>query len=281
MDGKYRPYLATDASNFFYLISKFEFIAALIISNKILDGLPSVTLLLQGKSIDIMDGIHLINSMKNDFTTVTIGTALFFYDSWYICRGVEKIGIEESKPRTVGRQTTRSNPPYKTISEYYKPTISIPLVDHINSALQNRFDTDSINVYKGLSAVPEKMMSLKEKGKDWRDEFKVVADFYIDDLPYPLALDAKLSLWTTYWETYKGPLPTNIAIALKAVSFDGFENIKVILRILGTLPITSCECERTISALRVLKNYQRSTMVEDVVPDVDKFGVGNTRLRFT
>ena len=117
-------------------------------------------------------------------------------------------------------------------------------------------------------------------------------------MPYPLALDAELSLWTTYWETYKGPLPTNIAITLKAVSFDGFENIKAILRILETLPITSCKCERTISALRALKNYQRSTMVEDrlnglalmqihqeIVPDVekvtDKFGVGNTMLRFT
>ena len=43
----------------------------------------------------------------------------------------------------------------------------------------------------------------------------------------------------------------------------GFENIKVILRILGTLPITSCECERSISTLRNLKNYQRSTMVEE------------------
>ena len=298
VEGKYRPRLVTDAANCFDLVSQFEFIAALIISSKILDGLLAVTLLLQGKSIDIMDGIHLINSMKNDFTNYR-NCIDSFHDSWYaeVLKLAEKIGLEESKPRTVGRQTTRSNPPYKTISEYYKRTISIPLVDHISSALQNRFDTDSVNVYKGLSVVPEKMMSLKKDGKDWRDEFKVVADFYVDDLPYPLALDAELSLWTMYWETYEGPLPCNIATTLKAVSFDGFENIKVILRILGTLPITSCECERTISALRTLKNYQRSTMVgerlnglalmqihQEIVPNVekviDKFGVGNTRLKF-
>ena len=65
VEGKYRPRLVTDAANCFDLVSKFEFIAALIISSKILDGLLAVTLLLQGKSIDIMDGIHLINSMKN------------------------------------------------------------------------------------------------------------------------------------------------------------------------------------------------------------------------
>ena len=110
--------------------------------------------------------------------------------------------------------------------------------------------------------------------------------------------DAELILWSTYWETHEGPHPDNIATTLKAVSFSGFENIKVILRILGTLPITLCECERSISALRTLKNYQRSTMVEDrlnglalmkihqeIVTDVekviDKFSVGNTRLKFS
>ena len=254
----------------------------------------------QGKSIDIMDGIHLINTIKNDFTNFR-NSIDSFHDTWYAeaLDLAEKVEVEESKPRTVvGKQTTRSNPPYKSISEYYKRTITIPLVDHINSALQHRFDTESVNVYKGLSVVPTKMMSLKEKGQDWRDDFKVVTNFYVDDLPYPLALDAELSLWTTYWETYRGLLPDNIATTLKAINFDGFENIKVILCILATLPITSCECERTISALRTLKNYQRSTMVEErlnglvlmqihqeIIPDIEKviekFAVGNTRLKFT
>ena len=32
------------------------------------------------------------------------------------------------------------------------------------------------------------------------------------------------------------------------------------LKFLAVIPITSCSCERTISALRRLKNYKRSTM---------------------
>ena len=47
---------------------------------------------------------------------------------------------------------------------------------------------------------------------------------------------------------------------LKAIMFPDFENIKVLLRILCTLPVTSCECERSFSALKRLKNYTRSTM---------------------
>ena len=79
------------------------------------------------------------------------------------------------------------------------------------------------------------------------------------------------------------------------MNFQAFENIKVALLILGTLPITSCECERSISALRRLKNYSRSTMVDDrlnglalmhihheIEPEVnsiiDKFSAGNRRM---
>ena len=95
----------------------------------------------------------------------------------------------------------------------------------------------------------------------------------------------------TYWETFKGTLPDNLATTLKSVSFEGF------LRILGTLPITSCECEKSISALRTLKDYKRSTMVEErlnglalmqihqkISPSfkkiINKFAEGNTRLKF-
>ena len=101
------------------------------------------------------------------------------------------------------------------------------------------------------------------EGIDWVEQFKSVASFYYDDLPNPLALDAELSLWKTYWEKFLGPCPSNIATTLKVVHFDGFENINVILRILGTLPITLCEFERSISALMILKDYKRSTMAEE------------------
>ena len=207
-----------------------------------------------------------------------------------------KVDVEESKLRTLaGRQTTRANPPFQSVSQHFKQTITIPLIDHFNSSLKARFDLDSANVYKWLCVIPEKMLSLSRKGIDWKEEFKPVASFYYDDLPNPLALDAELSLWHTYWKSYTGPCPSNITATLKSVNFVSFENIKVILRILGTLPITSCECERSISALRTLKDYKRTTNVEErlnglamikihqeIVPDIgkviDKFSTGNTRL---
>ena len=45
---------------------------------------------------------------------------------------------------------------------------------------------------------------------------------------------------------------------------DFFPNIRVLLSIMATLPVTSCECERSISMLKLIfKNPLRSTMKQD------------------
>ena len=41
---------------------------------------------------------------------------------------------------------------------------------------------------------------------------------------------------------------------------DYFPNVSVLLQIACTLPVTSCECERSASALRRLHNYMRASM---------------------
>ena len=40
------------------------------------------------------------------------------------------------------------------------------------------------------------------------------------------------------------------------------------LRILGTIPVATCECERSISALGRLKSYLRTTMTEERLNDL-------------
>ena len=82
------------------------------------------------------------------------------------------------------------------------------------------------------------MLSLSRKGADWKEEFKSAASFYYDDLPNRLA---ELLLGHTNWESYTGPCPSSIFATLKCVKFVGFENIKIILRVLATLSITPCE----------------------------------------
>ena len=52
------------------------------------------------------------------------------------------------------------------------------------------------------------------------------------------------------------------AASLKACDPDDFPNLYILLKIAATLPVTYCECERSISTMRRLNNYMRCTMGE-------------------
>ena len=144
-------------------------------------------------------------------------------------------------------------------------SLYIPLIDHLNTELKNRFGAATTAAYSGLRIIPATLISSLNHSPnfDWKNHFMSFVNFYSDDLPNPIALDGEIELWVKYWDSYEGCCPDTIASTLKLVSFPGFENIKVALRILATLPSTSCECERSFSMLRRLKSYTRSTMVED------------------
>ena len=52
------------------------------------------------------------------------------------------------------------------------------------------------------------------------------------------------------------------ASSLKTCVPDDFPNLYMLLKIAATLPVTTCECERSISTMRRLNNYMRCTMGE-------------------
>ena len=142
------------------------------------------------------------------------------------------------------------------------------------------------------------VVSLVYKNVNWREKFSLFADVFKDDFPCPKALEAELDLWETYWLESKDCLPDNVSSTLKRIPFNGFNNIKVSLRILGTFPVATCTCEWSFSAMRRLKTYTRKTVVserlngvalmhvyQEIVPDIEKvidlFSTKNRRPSFT
>ena len=265
LEGKSNRDTSSKATSLLKLVTSFDFIVSLVITRCVFDLTLPVTQLLQSKTNDIADGLHLIESLKN--LAISRNNIDTYHSKWYAkaLRLAEDVNVDESKPRTCGRQINRSNVPAESVSDYFKKSSTIPLANHLHSELNNRFDPTSTNAYYGLYIIPTKMIwSLSQPGKvNWKEKFTLLSAFYLGDMTNPLALDGELELWQKYWETKNTCRPDNISSTLKAINFPGFENIKILLRILGTLPVTSCECERSFSALRRLKNYNRSTMVAD------------------
>ena len=117
--------------------------------------------------------------------------------------------------------------------------------------------------YKGLVIIPSKMTSMIHKNVHWRGKFRPFAKFDEADVPCYKALDSEVDLWETHWLSNTSCHPDNLSSTLKSINFSIFCNIKIRLRVLGTLSMTLCTCERSFSSMRRFKNYTRSTMVSE------------------
>ena len=95
-------------------------------------------------------------------------------------------------------------------------------------------------------------------------DIQSLSDFYEDDLPSSRSFECELNLWQNYWNS-EGCLTiaeglNTLAKVLKNTDKDMYSSIYTLLVIMATLPVTSCECERSISMLRHIKSSLRSTM---------------------
>ena len=92
-----------------------------------------------------------------------------------------------------------------------------------------------------------------------------LVQLYRDDLPSFRSLDAELDLWYNKWVN-DPQLASDLNTPNKALIHtdqDFFPNIRMLFVLMTTAPVTSCECERSISMLRLIKTSLRSTMTED------------------
>ena len=88
--------------------------------------------------------------------------------------------------------------------------------------------------------------------------------YFFEDLPSQATLAHEILLWKTMW----GNLPksehvTSIHQCYLKCNVVQYPNIKTILCITCTFPVTSCESERSFSALKRLKTYLRATMHQE------------------
>jgi len=270
ISGRYNNLTKTNAFSFFKAIDDFDFIVNLVMVYRVFDVTLDATILLQSKKNDIADGIKLIHSLLhlvNEFRR-NIDEK---HEAWYgeALKIAKDLNIPEKKLRTNKRQVHRENHPSSNVSEYYKLSLTIPLLDHVVGQLTSRFSEQSLVSYYGLYLLPSKIVSMnteKNSGASVKPLSELVTpfyQFYKDDLPFSDHFFQELKIWQDVCLKRTDNVTSNITSTLKEFKFSGLENIKVCLKILGTLPITSCECERSFSGMRRLKNYLRNSMVEE------------------
>ena len=184
-----------------------------------------------------------------------------YHKKWFdaaVALGQKVNASDPQLPRRCVRQTARSNVPGDTPEVYFRCSLTAPFLDELINHIDQRFSDIQQKVIRGLSIVPSVIKSDSYSNSNLNE----LTEFYHDYVPNPVSLDAELELWKIKWCSYYGDLPDTPAKALHFANPSMYPNIHCLLRVICTIPVTSCECEQSVSVLR-LKTYLRSTMGQE------------------
>ncbi len=255
----------TDAQSLLLALSQFPFMVSLVLSQKILAYTKGLSVKLQGRYVDVVRAYQDIESVKKVIRGVR-SRVDDFHSLMYqaVLTLSESVGVTESAPRRASRQQHRSNAPSDNVSDYYKRNLTIPVLDHLSSELDTRFDANcSQNLMEFMRLLPFEVVKTTSQLKS--ENFGSILQFYGGDLPSVRSFDAELDLWQNKWkgDAHLAQELNTPEKVLRHTDADYFPNIRTLIVILSTLPVTSCESERSISMLKRIKTALRSTMTEN------------------
>ena len=253
----------TDASTLLLAITTSSFISALVITTACLKYLLGLTRSLQAEAKDIVQAVSEINHVKATLQDVRDNIEKF-HDEWFaiVEKMCDSVHVQPSLPRLCGRQCHRASVPAQSPSDYFRRTISIPIVDHLLSEMEKRFDHHQQTALQGLYLVPSVLVG--KTLEEVKPMIQKLGDLYSSDIPFCTSLLSEFHCWYMKWKNQErdhglASLPTSLHHTLPQVS-SLFPNITVLLQILCTLPVTSCTSERAFSGLKRIKTPLRSTM---------------------
>ena len=127
-------------------------------------------------------------------------------------------------------------------------------MDHLIQGINNRFDKHGSTVYLMYGLIPSVIVERDITVKDMIEQYQ-------DDLTMSINAEEEFFRWKRRWESLsKNDCPSTIASSLKSCDHDMYPNLHVLLRICATIPVTSCECERSGNVLKRLHTYLRASM---------------------
>ena len=260
LDGTYQASASVDTNGVFSYMSSFEFLITLHIVRNCLAYVYPLTYELQQKKIDI---ISIYRSFEN-----VISTLMYVRDDldkkhtdWYE-EAVKKAGELDIPIKFPHRIVSRQeNYNASSVSEYYCYSVSANFLDFIINDLSTRFSPEHRIHANGHLLVPPTVINncnRKEGLGSFIDKYGI----------NQMLVLAEFANWETYWNKeleMEREIPDNITDTL--IAFNGrkhwFPNIYSMLCIIAAVPGSSNSCERSISKLRLIKDYKRSTMAND------------------
>ena len=221
-----------------------------------------MTTKLQKRDIDIIEAYSMIDSTKRKIKDLRSNIEEEHKEWFKEAEEVaSQVGVDINMPRIAGRQQHRANASDTNVIDYYRDNYSSKFVDHLLAEFEQRFSNENQVGVKLLHLLPAHILTRTNTDLD-----VIVRDlaFWESDLTHPIALKNEIKDWNAKWSDNRGDnVPTNLLEALEQCDQDVYPCIHKLLIIGCTLPVTSCEAERSFSALRRTMTHVRSSMGEE------------------
>ena len=163
-------------------------------------------------------------------------------------------------PRTVQRQTMRSNVEHNSPEEYFRKSNFLPFLGGLLQELHDRFQGKSKDCIKAIVLAPSNLQDYDAEAVN------TINGFYLDDMPYLTNFNQEIQLWKCYWSTEKtkvNAITSTLEHLSEKKSSQMFPNITRILTILLTTASTSATVEGANSSLRYIKTDFRNSLTEN------------------
>lgn len=255
----------TKANGFFYQLECSSFLLCFKILLEVLSSLRPLSVKLQMQAMDVFYAYSEIKGVIKTLAKMRDDSEkefkVIFDETSRLGKDIHGSSFALQKPRTTGRQMHRNNVQNTTDSaeEYFRITLYNEFLSHIISELQERLidNPSQVHVISLLNLLPKQVL---ESDNGIPDLLAAAVDYYKADLPLPVMFPTEYRMWVRKWKDNSSEAPIKLVDALSACDAITFPNIKVLLKLALTVPITSCECERSFSQLKTIKTSRRSTM---------------------
>ena len=169
--------------------------------------------------------------------------------------------FELKKPRISGQQVHRSNIEATSTEDYYRITYFNEFLSHVTLELKQRFIETPPYGIGLLHLLPSACREATDANIP--AILSEAVAFYSEDLPHPVIFSTEYRMWVRKWKETDSDVSSKMVDALQACEISVFPNIHVLLWLALTIPITSCESERSVSQLKLVKSSHRSTMTSE------------------
>lgn len=248
------------ASNLLHSMQNGSFIVAMVVIDEIFSFIQPLSVALQAKDIDLASALEMANNLSELLKKIRETATEKFETLFEIAKMLaNEVDAEIKLTRIAHKQQNRDN--YRdSVEEYYRLSVFIPFLDHVIGQLNERFLRHKNILAKIENVLPNKIINLNENDLNATiDEF--IIQWPIINTTSDNVIKKEALLWQQRW-ICSNELPNTFIEALNMCNKSVFPNMKVILKICATIPVTTATVERSFSTLRRLKNYLRNTTSE-------------------